>query len=65
MRTGGAHCEPNPVIQRVAYREEHYSTAVRCVLGIRELLALGWSVIEVRGASNGPFLVLCRKEDAP
>jgi hypothetical protein len=55
--------EDTRVIQHVAYREDHYSTARSCVRGIRELLALGWTLLEVRGAANGPFLVLCRKEE--
>ena len=52
------------MIQHVAYREDHYPTAPGCVRGIRDLLALGWTVVEVRGATNGPFLVLCRKDQA-
>jgi hypothetical protein len=52
------------VIQHVAYREEHYLSAGSCVRGIRNLLALGWTPIEVRGASRGPFTVLWRKDDS-
>jgi len=51
------------MVQRVAYREEHYPTAGSCVRGIRELVSLGWTLLQVRGARNGPFLVICRKVD--
>lgn len=51
------------MVCRVAYREEHYDTPARCIAGIRDLLGLGWLVVEVRGAATGPFLVLCRKDD--
>ncbi|MGB4861455.1 MAG: hypothetical protein WBO97_03255 [Tepidiformaceae bacterium] len=51
------------MIQRVIYREEHYDTPVGCVSGIRELVSLGWIVVEVRGAKTGPFMVLCRWDE--
>ncbi|MGD9932426.1 MAG: hypothetical protein AB7T37_01810 [Dehalococcoidia bacterium] len=51
------------MIQHVAYREEHFSTARSCVRGIRRLLALGWTLLEGRGAAIRPFLVLCRKDE--
>ncbi len=53
------------VILHVTYMEQHYDTPVTCVRGIRELLALGWNLVELRGASNGPLLVVCRKEMDP
>ncbi|MGE0598849.1 MAG: hypothetical protein AB7J35_03375 [Dehalococcoidia bacterium] len=51
------------MIQHVAYREEHYSTARTCLRGIRELLVLGWTLVELRGPADGPFLALWRKDD--
>jgi hypothetical protein len=50
------------VTQHITYREERYDTAAGCIRGIRDLVALGWSVVEVRGAAGGPFLVVWRKD---
>ena len=49
--------------RHVAYVEHHFSTAASCVRGIRELVDLGWNVVQLRGGTNGPFLVVCRKDD--
>jgi hypothetical protein len=51
------------VIKYVSYREEHYSSPAHCVRGIRDLVQLGWVIVEVRGPEKGPFFVLCRKDD--
>jgi len=55
--------EDTRVIRHVSYREDHYPTARACVRGIQEMVTLGWSLLEVRGGANGPFLVLYRKND--
>lgn len=51
------------LIHYVAYREEHYSCPAACILGIRELLAQDWRLVELRGGTLGPFLALWRKDD--
>jgi hypothetical protein len=56
--------EDDRVIRQIAYREDHYTTSAHCVRGIRDSLALGWTLVEVRGGVDGPFLVLYRKDDA-
>ncbi len=53
------------VIHHVAYQQQSYATPDDCVRGIRDLVALGWNVIELRGGEHGPFLVVCRKDDYP
>ncbi len=51
------------MIEHVAYREEHYSTARSCLRGIREQLVLGWTLVELRGSFDGPFLALWRMDE--
>lgn len=52
------------MVHHVAYLESRYESAAGCIRGIRELLVLGWHVVQLRGGENGPYLVLCRKDDA-
>ena len=51
------------MIHHVAYHEEHYRCPATCIRGIRELLALDWRLVELRGGTLGPFLALWRKDD--
>ncbi len=53
------------MVRHIAYREEQFVTPDLCIQGIRQLLALGWILLELRGAPGGPFLALWRKEDSP
>jgi hypothetical protein len=52
------------MVRHVSYFEARYDCAARCVQGIRERIALGWNIVELRGPVNGPFLVLYRMDDA-
>lgn len=51
------------MVTHVAYMEEEYSTAERCVAAIREYVARGWNVSQLRGPASGPFVVVYRMED--
>jgi hypothetical protein len=53
------------VVTTVAYQEEQYPTAERCVAGIRRYVDRGWEVSQLRGPVQGPFVVLFRIEDRP
>lgn len=52
------------MICHISYFEARYESATPCVRGIREQIALGWTIVELRGPANGPFLVLYRMDDA-
>jgi len=52
------------MIQHVVYREEHHESAASCLEAIRERLAQGWEVVELRGGAHGPYLVLFRRGEA-
>jgi hypothetical protein len=51
------------MIQHVAYLERTFDTPVACVHGIRKLIEENWLVVQLRGGTHGPFLVVCRKDD--
>jgi hypothetical protein len=51
------------MVFHVAYREERYKSPEHCVAGIRQYVAQGWDICELRGPSNGPYVVLFRIED--
>ena len=51
------------VVTHIAYQEECYSTADRCVAGIRGYIERGWDLSQVRGPASGPFVVVFRIED--
>lgn len=51
------------MVTTVAYQEERYPTAERCVAGIRIYVERGWEVSQLRGPAHGPFVVLFRIED--
>lgn len=53
------------MVTTVAYQEEQYPTAERCVAGIRLYVDRGWEVSQLRGPVQGPFVVLFRIEDRP
>ncbi len=52
------------MVTHVAYQEERYATAVRCVAGIRGYIDRGWEVSQLRGPALGPFVVVFRIQDA-
>ncbi len=52
-----------PVVTKVAYDQREYAEPDTCLAGIRERLALGWDIVQLRGPGNGPFVVLFRKSD--
>lgn len=51
------------MVTRVAYQEERYPTAERCIAGIRSYVDRGWDVSQLRGPAAGPFLVVFRMEE--
>lgn len=53
------------MVTHIAYQEERYRTAERCVAGIREYIDRGWDVSDLSGPLQGPFIVVFRLEDAP
>ncbi len=53
------------MVTHIAYQEERYRTAERCVAGIREYIDRGWDVSDLSGPLHGPFIVVFRLEDAP
>lgn len=52
------------VVMRVAYEQVSYQRPDECVQGIRERVAHGWYITEIRGGQGGPFLVIFRMDDA-
>lgn len=51
------------MVTHIAYQEERYPTAERCIAGIRGYVDRGWEISELRGPLRGPFLVVFRMED--
>lgn len=51
------------MVIHVAYQEERYPTAERCVAGIRGYVDRGWDVSQLQGPARGPFVVVFRIED--
>jgi hypothetical protein len=52
-------------MQSLTFREERHGTAASCLRGIREHIAEGWAIVEIRGGAYGRYLVLWRLGDEP
>lgn len=46
------------MVSHVSYQEEHFTTSDRCLDAIRQHIERGWQVVQVRGPSHGPFVVM-------
>ncbi len=53
------------MVTKVSYDERVYPEPAKCLAAIREHLTVGWDVVQLRGPSNGPFVVVFRKTDQP
>ena len=51
-------------ITHIAYVEERYRDAARCLAGIRARVQWGWSVTQIKGDGNGPFVVIFSVESS-
>ena len=51
------------MVTHLSYDEATYRDAAACLEGIRRHLDHGWSVLQLRGPRDGPYLVLFKMED--
>jgi hypothetical protein len=56
---------PTASISRLAYRHEQYQRPTDAIRGMREQLAEGWRIVQIRGPANGPFEVVYLKDVNP